>query len=243
MSEKWVQLNCAASGCTIRGSGKTSAKRTMLKRLRREKPRPNSIVNCVPSADTICSPYSARFSFSMSWRIRRPTCQYKVVSPESTARATPSRAWRINSRKSASNMVGLGAGATAAFVLLVGFRCVMTPVPTLHRPYRHGHNVVNLDRLFHHERFAVLGPDLVAVKPGDRAQTLADLWLVREKGATFSGFAILRNVTQQGRHAPLELRADIDDERRLYVGIQAGVEDLRRPMRFGVLVELFQACQ
>src|ERR1022692_1417117 len=39
MSEKWVQLNCAANGCTILGSGKTSAKRTILKRLRREKPR------------------------------------------------------------------------------------------------------------------------------------------------------------------------------------------------------------
>src|ERR1022692_4097993 len=37
MREKWVQLNCAANGCTIRGSG--SAKRTILKRLRREKPR------------------------------------------------------------------------------------------------------------------------------------------------------------------------------------------------------------
>src|ERR1039457_3480902 len=39
MSEKWVQLNCAANGCTILGSGKTSAKRTILKRLCREKPR------------------------------------------------------------------------------------------------------------------------------------------------------------------------------------------------------------
>src|ERR1035441_9500408 len=60
MSEKWVQLNCAANGCTIRGSGKTSAKRTILKRLRREKPRPNSASNCALNADTICSPYSAR---------------------------------------------------------------------------------------------------------------------------------------------------------------------------------------
>src|ERR1019366_3220278 len=60
MSEKWAQLNCSANGCTIRGSGKTSAKRTILKRLRREKPRPNSASNCALHADPICSPYSAR---------------------------------------------------------------------------------------------------------------------------------------------------------------------------------------
>jgi hypothetical protein len=78
-AEKWVQLNCADSGCTIRGSGKTSAKRTMSKRLRREKPRPNSISNCRP-------------------------CQYRVVSPNPPpapryrARAGPTHASRPTKR-------------------------------------------------------------------------------------------------------------------------------------------------
>ena len=38
----------------------------MQKRFRTPKPRPNSVLNCVPSADTIFCPYSARFSFRMS---------------------------------------------------------------------------------------------------------------------------------------------------------------------------------
>src|ERR1035441_9768029 len=63
----------------------------------------------------------------MSWRMRCPTCQWSAERPASTARATPSRACRISSRKSASKMAGSFAGTTAASVRLAGFRCVMTP--------------------------------------------------------------------------------------------------------------------
>ena len=42
---KWLQLNCLDSVETMWRSGKTSAKRSMRKRLGREKPSPNSSVN------------------------------------------------------------------------------------------------------------------------------------------------------------------------------------------------------
>jgi IS5 family transposase len=92
--------------------------------------------------------------------------------------------------KSASNTTGFWTAKTVASVLLPGFRCVMTPVQ-LHRPYRHGHDVVDLDRLLHHKRLSILHPDLIPVKPRDGAQPIADLLLVREKRSALGGFSIL----------------------------------------------------
>jgi len=108
---KCVHPNCVRSADTILISGNTSANRIMRNRLRVANPRPNSCVNCVPSADTIRSPYSARFSWRMSRRMRRPICQYNVVSVAFTLLATDCRAATIISRTSTSRTLASPADA------------------------------------------------------------------------------------------------------------------------------------
>src|SRR5690242_3619829 len=98
-------------------------------------------------------------------------------------------------------------GQVGSFILLWRVSSV------LHRPYRHGHNVVHLHRLFHHERLAVADPDLVAVKARDRSEAVPDLLLLGKEASPLRGRAVLRGVAQKRRHAPLELRADIHNER------------------------------
>ena len=77
---KWLQLRCGDSDATTASSGNTSANCTMRRKLRTPKLRPYSRTNCVDSVDTICSPYSARSFLSTSLRMRKPTCQYSIVT-------------------------------------------------------------------------------------------------------------------------------------------------------------------
>src|ERR1035441_531842 len=115
------------------------------------------------------------------------------------------------------------------------------PHRRLNRAGAHGDDVVDLHGLFDDERLAVLDADQVAVEAGDGAEALANLLLVGKQGAALDGFPVLRGIAQQGRHAALELGADIDDEGRLDLGIDAGIEDLERAVGLGVFVEFAES--
>src|ERR1035441_2582756 len=111
----------------------------------------------------------------------------------------------------------------------------------LHRAGAHGDDVFDLHGFLDDEGLAVLDADEVAVEAGDGAEAFANLLLVGKQGAALDGFAVLRGVAQQGRHATLELGADIYYKRGLYFGIDAGIEDLERAVGLGGFVELAES--
>ena len=47
---------------------------------------------------------------------------------------------------------------------------------------RHAHDVIDLDRLFHHERLSVFYVDQIAIETGDGGDTLFDLTLRGKEG-------------------------------------------------------------
>src|SRR5436305_4794415 len=83
---KWVQVNCRISDTTISRSGKTSANWIMRRRFFSANPRPNSSSNCLPNAETISAPYSARRSPRISRRMRSPRQSRGIIGEGKTRR-------------------------------------------------------------------------------------------------------------------------------------------------------------
>lgn len=81
------------------------------------------------------------------------------------------------------------------------------------------YDVLHAHRLLHHERLAVLHADLIAVESRHRSEPVADLRLLGKQIRPVALRAVLRRISEQRLHPPLELRRDVNHERRQHVRV------------------------
>ena len=88
------------------------------------------------------------------------------------------------------------------------------------------------------ERFAVAdaGEQAVVARLGEGA--LANLFFGNEEAAAGRLIGVLRTIGHQRQMALLDEGRDVDDEAGAHVGVEAGIDNLEGPMRFGSGVDL-----
>jgi len=103
---------------------------------------------------------------------------------------------------------------------------------TLNGLNRKKYQVINQADFFLNEGLCIANASEQAIVTGSREGSFANLFFGNEQAGTFRLRAVLRAIGQQGLQALLGKGCDVDHKAGAHIGIEAGVENLKGPMRW-----------